>query len=167
MPEAETLWDWSCERYGRPGVAAACLALQDRHGAAVTLLLLGCWLADTGRSVAPEGAAAAGAFSAQWQAGVVRPLRQVRRHLAQAGGAVARLRLAVKEQELAAERIELEELQRLMAGCPAGDGSVRDLAMANLAALMPPAALAAPELAPLIADLLKQEDGDFRFGCVG
>lgn len=156
MPEAQTLWDWSCERYARPGVAEACLALQDRHGAAVTLLLLGCWLADGGRRLASEGAAAARDYSTGWQAGVVQPLRQVRRHLAPAGGAAARLRLAVKEQELAAERIELEELQRLMAGCPVDSDGKPALAMANLAALMPPAALAAPSLAQLVADLLKK-----------
>lgn len=167
MPEAGTLWDWSCERYARPGVAAACLVLQDRHDAAVTLLLLGCWLADAGRRLAPEPAAVARDYSTGWQAGVVQPLRQVRRHLARAGGAATRLRLAVKEQELAAERIELEELQRLVKSCPAGSGGKPALAMANLAALLPPAVLAAPELAPLVAELLKQEDGDFRFGCVG
>ena len=41
---AQSLWDFSVELYARPGVAAACLALQDRAGADVCLLLAALWL---------------------------------------------------------------------------------------------------------------------------
>lgn len=40
MITADTLWQFSEQHYGRPGVAAACLNLQDEHGANVNLLLL-------------------------------------------------------------------------------------------------------------------------------
>ncbi|MCC4265469.1 TIGR02444 family protein [Oceanimonas baumannii] len=40
MITADTLWQFSEQHYGRPGVAAACLSLQDEHGANVNLLLL-------------------------------------------------------------------------------------------------------------------------------
>jgi len=42
------LWAFSLALYARPGVAEACLALQDRHGADVNLLLLGFWRAAKG-----------------------------------------------------------------------------------------------------------------------
>jgi uncharacterized protein (TIGR02444 family) len=42
------LWAFSLALYARPGVAAACLALQDRFGADVNLLLLGFWRAAKG-----------------------------------------------------------------------------------------------------------------------
>jgi uncharacterized protein (TIGR02444 family) len=42
------LWAFSLALYARPGVAAACLTLQDRFGADVNLLLLGFWRAAKG-----------------------------------------------------------------------------------------------------------------------
>ena len=42
-------WDFSLEAYARPGVAPACLDLQERHGADVNLLLFACWLSASGR----------------------------------------------------------------------------------------------------------------------
>ena len=36
-------WDFSLEIYAKPGVAQACLALQDECGADVNLLLFCCW----------------------------------------------------------------------------------------------------------------------------
>lgn len=42
------LWAFSLALYARPGVAAACLALQDRYQADVNLLLLGFWRAAKG-----------------------------------------------------------------------------------------------------------------------
>lgn len=37
-------WRFSCAVYAAPGVAQACLELQDTHGADVNLLLLAAWL---------------------------------------------------------------------------------------------------------------------------
>lgn len=42
------LWAFSLELYSRPGVARACLALQDRFDADVNLLLVGFWRAARG-----------------------------------------------------------------------------------------------------------------------
>ncbi|HET6519133.1 MAG TPA: TIGR02444 family protein, partial [Geminicoccaceae bacterium] len=75
-------WTWSVEVYGRDGVAAACLELQDRHGLDVNLLLLACWLAAAhGRALDGATLARARAASGRWQAEVVRPLRAARRAL--------------------------------------------------------------------------------------
>ena len=46
---AASFWAFSLEFYARPGVAEACLALQDRHGLDVNILLLCCWLGWSGR----------------------------------------------------------------------------------------------------------------------
>ena len=49
-------WDFSLAVYGRPGVAPACLALQQRHGADVNLLLFCAWFgaAHRGRLTADD-----------------------------------------------------------------------------------------------------------------
>jgi uncharacterized protein (TIGR02444 family) len=114
VSEAGSFWAWSLEIYARPGVAEACLALQDRRGADVNLLLLGLWLATRGRTLPPETAAALADQAATWQREVVRPLRDVRRGLKRRDGdpAVAALRREVAAVELAAERLEQTELER-------------------------------------------------------
>ena len=112
MAGAADFWTFSLEVYGRPGVAPACLALQDRHGLDVNLLLLCCWI---GRSRRPaptrdEIARLCDAV-AGWHQRVVRPLREVRRWLKDLGSAVApdqaeALRQRIKRAELDAEHIE-------------------------------------------------------------
>jgi uncharacterized protein (TIGR02444 family) len=105
-------WDFSLRVYGQPGAAPACLALQDRHGLDVNLLLLCCWLGHCQRAKPSraEIARLADAVSA-WHNDVVRPLRQARRRLKAPGPAIApalaeALRQEVKRLELDAEHIE-------------------------------------------------------------
>jgi uncharacterized protein (TIGR02444 family) len=38
-------WEWALDAYARPGVAEACLELQDVHGQNVPLLLWAAWAA--------------------------------------------------------------------------------------------------------------------------
>ena len=52
-------WAFSLDVYGRPGVAPACLALQDRHGLDVNLLLFCCWAASQGVTLDQRTLAAA------------------------------------------------------------------------------------------------------------
>ena len=118
LPRSE-FWDFSLELYGREGVAPACLALQERHGADVNLLLFGCWLAASGRGPL-EGAALAraGASVEPWHREIVRGLRRTRASL-RAGSAplpagaesdflgyALELRKKVSAIELEAEHIE-------------------------------------------------------------
>ena len=113
-PAAE-LWRFSLAVYGRPGVAAACLALQDGPGLDVNLLLFCCWAGLRGHRLAAEELEAATAVSAPWQRDIVAPLRAIRRRLKQAPGldpaACAALYDQAKALELAAEEAE----QRLLA----------------------------------------------------
>lgn len=171
----EAFWNWSCERYARPGVAEACLSLQDRHGVQVNLMLLGCWLAERGRAVTAEQAGAIVERATAWQVAVVRPLREVRRRLkgwetqAVAGQRAGNsgLRRAVAAAELDAERIEQGELQRDSRLCPPDGQEVRASALANLAWLVPDAGdgWEIDAAVDLILDLrLISQDRNFRPG---
>tara|TARA_A100001037_G_scaffold290312_1_gene303009 strand:- start:1149 stop:1718 length:570 start_codon:yes stop_codon:yes gene_type:complete len=44
-------WDFSIDLYGRKGVSAACIALQDRHKLDVNIILLSMWMGHSGRAV--------------------------------------------------------------------------------------------------------------------
>ncbi|MEE8535925.1 MAG: TIGR02444 family protein, partial [Kiloniellales bacterium] len=121
-------WDFSLAVYGRAGVGEACVALQDRHGLDVNLLLLCCWAATRGRGLDATGLSRLVAAVAGWQREVVRPLRGVRRWLktqsADAAGPAGALRAAVKAQELEAERVEQFLLFEAMGTAGAGKAGV-------------------------------------------
>ncbi len=134
------LWAFSVERYGRPGVAAACLRLQDETGADVNMVLACLWCARRGVAVGRDDMAAlrAGA-AAGWHGSVVRPLRAARRAMKQpppglSAEPVEALRSLVKSAELEAERQEQLLLEAALAQLPAADPSAAplDLALANL-----------------------------------
>ena len=97
-------WDWAVAAYARPGVAEACLDLQDTHDQNVPLLLWAIW---RGGDVT-----AAVATARSWEDEVVAPLRGVRRRLRGRTGAEA-LRARVKAAELDAERRLMAELESL------------------------------------------------------
>lgn len=81
-PES-AFWTFSADLYERPGVEAACLALQDRRGIDVNLLLWALWLADCGVVLDAPTLERGKAAIASWQTAVVAPLRHVRRELRQ------------------------------------------------------------------------------------
>lgn len=112
---AETLWQFAVALYGRPGVADDCLALQDRHGAAVTVILWLAWAWAEGRAL-PEGAARADLLArvAAWRAVATDPLRAARRAMKPHEDDLplgSEARAAVKSAELACERAELALLE--------------------------------------------------------
>ncbi len=134
-PDENPFWDFSLAVYGREGVAPACLALQDRHGLDVNLLLFGLWAGTRGRALAAAELDGLIAAARPWQQGVVAPLRAARRWLKGQrpvpGQSAAILRGAIKERELDAEAIE----QAILFGqvsIPAGPGAPASAA-ANLA----------------------------------
>ena len=112
----EAFWRFSLALYARPGVADALIALQDRAGTEVNLILFGLWLGATrGRLLAAADLAAAEAAIAPLRAATVAPLRQLRRQLKDAGdGDLQALRRGVAGLELAAER----RVQHRLAGSP-------------------------------------------------
>jgi uncharacterized protein (TIGR02444 family) len=131
-------WDFSLAVYGREGVAAACLGLQERHGLDVNLLLFGCWAGRRGRVLEAAEVARLIEAAGPWHEGVVRPLRAARRWLKAQDTAskseAEALRARVKAAELSAEEIE----QGLIAAAlpvAAGEGAP-GLAAANMNAYL-------------------------------
>lgn len=114
----DALWDFALRLYARPGVAPACLALQDEAGADVTLVLYLVWCGETGRPLDVDAIAAANARLGPWRAAVVAPLRAARR--AMKGGLLPGIdtegcRERVKAVELQAERLALAALSAMAA----------------------------------------------------
>jgi uncharacterized protein (TIGR02444 family) len=106
------LWDWALEAYGRPGVEAACLRLQDEGGQSVPFLRWALWSAEQGR--APDLLSGA-ALARAWEEEAVGPLRRLRRALKALDPEPDReaVRDQVKAVELDAERRLLSALERL------------------------------------------------------
>jgi uncharacterized protein (TIGR02444 family) len=156
-PAAE-LWRFSLAVYGRPGVAAACLALQDGPGLDVNLLLFCCWAGLRGHRLAAEELEAAAAVSSPWQRDIVAPLRAIRRRLKQAPGLDPAECAALYEQAKALELAAEEAEQRLLAAAvpfaarESSDADQAACAAANLRLYAGPAgAEAAGALAALLA----------------
>jgi uncharacterized protein (TIGR02444 family) len=139
MPAAgDSFWEFSLAFYALPEVAAACLALQDRHGCDVNLLLYACWVGLSGRGrLGADDLACAAAAVAPWRESVVDKLRAARRALGEEkerSGPLADLYDAAKAVELAAERIAQQRLAALApVGTPAVPAARAADAAANLA----------------------------------
>ena len=108
------LWRFSLAVYRGAGVQEECLAVQERHGVDVNLLMLCAYVgAVEGAVLSASDVADALEASGGWHGNVVKALRQVRRTLkpwgAGEGGharVVEALRTKVKGAELEAEQIE-------------------------------------------------------------
>lgn len=133
---ADAFWRFSLALYARPGVAEALLALQDRAGRNVNLMLLALWLGTRGVAVDSAGLAGAAAAIATLDEGIVLPLRRLRRQLKGARGAdLEALRRRVASLEITVERAAQRRLAASL-GSEAGGPSQPDplaAAMANLA----------------------------------
>ena len=107
-------WRFSLDFYARPGVSAACLALQDEHGLDVNLVLYACWVGISGCGrLGVEDLAAAERAVAPWRGAVLEKLRAARRAMKHED--VAELYAEAKALELAAER---EAQRRIAAMAP-------------------------------------------------
>jgi len=114
----QEFWPFATDLYGRPGVAQACLWLQDNAGLDVVMVLFCCWLGRSRGAVEPEGFAALLDGARQWSAGLVTPLRQGRRWyreqtVATFDGACYN---QLKAAELAAERAQMAWLETCASG---------------------------------------------------
>jgi uncharacterized protein (TIGR02444 family) len=112
-----SLWDWTLEAYGQPGVPEACLSLQDEHGQNTSLLLWAVWA----EASDPDLLARAAEAAHRWEATALVPLRAVRRALKAPlppvpDNAREALRDDVKAAELRAERVLMETLEAMSDG---------------------------------------------------
>lgn len=141
----EVFWDYSVALYGRPGVEAACIELQQRHRIDVNLVLLCLWLGERGTALDGEALARLCHAADRWQVEVVRPLRTLRRRLKariadgepnSVAGDWPELAASIRERTIAlemdAEHLEQIHLGRVAAGLAAGATSGPALAGANL-----------------------------------
>ncbi|WP_085626035.1 MULTISPECIES: TIGR02444 family protein [unclassified Pseudomonas] len=129
------LWNHALALYARPGVEAACLALQ-AQGGDVCLLLCATWLQARGVAVRDERVQVLREVAGPWQREVVNPLRSLRqqwRAAAQSDAQLAVLREQVKGLELLAEKALLERLQERSRQWPAGVHECTDDWLARLA----------------------------------
>lgn len=127
MFDTGSLWDFSLIQYAKPGVADACLTLQDKHGADVNLLLWSLWMAQRGILLDQARLDLARKHIQPWHAQTVLPLRQLRRALkAQYGTADKRIeavRAKIKAAELAAEQQVQYSLEQLCNTWPPANGA--------------------------------------------
>lgn len=131
---AKSFWSFSLEVFALPRVARACLALQDRLGLDVNLLLFCCWLARRGRRLRPPELRAAVRCADAWQREVVQPLRRARRAVSKTEPQLRRLRRRITMLELDAERLEQESLAHCASRLRARrEETVRAAASSNLA----------------------------------
>ena len=80
--EDHPFWDFSLRVYGSDGVPAACIALQERRGIDVNVLLFSAWIGESGRGVLAESdLEAALAATTAWNRDIVCALRVVRNRL--------------------------------------------------------------------------------------
>ena len=145
MTERETergspFWRFSLGFYRWPGVADACIALQDGCGVDVNILLFLLWLATARRCAPPAIAKTLCAKVDPWRDDVVVPLRTLRRRLKNGSSLVERnaaelLRTRIKAVELESERLQQEAMFALADGLITESApTVEAAARANVAA---------------------------------
>jgi uncharacterized protein (TIGR02444 family) len=134
-------WRFSLGFYRQPGVADACIALQEGSGVDVNLLLFLLWHAAQQRALSRADIAALEAKIAPWREATVIPLRAVRRALKSppalvGSGTGEAFRTRIKAVELEAERLQQEAMYELAHPSPLGQAaeSSADAARANIAA---------------------------------
>ena len=108
-------WDFSLGVYGSEGVAAACIALQERHRIDVNVLLYCCWLGASGRGAlgSEEIARVCGTVDA-WNRDIVRAVRGVRQRLKGGFGAAPQELSEPLRRRIAGIEVDLEHVEQLM-----------------------------------------------------
>ncbi len=112
---AAEFWRFSLAVYGKPGVAPACLVLQDQFGRDVNLALYCCWVGASGRGRLGRAALdAADRAAAPWRHEVVEHFRAARRAIKEAAAPDSEALYAkAKAVELDAERLLQSRLAQL------------------------------------------------------
>ena len=138
---AGELWRTSLELYAREGMSRALIALQDRRGADVNLLLYCCWTAQSGRGrqSASDLRRAEEAIEG-WRDEVTIPLRELRTRIKAsperwALEGASEVRRRVLETEIASERVTQGILERLATAPERSEGGRED-AQASLLAYL-------------------------------
>jgi uncharacterized protein (TIGR02444 family) len=143
-PQGSPFWRFSLGFYRQPGVADACIRLQDEAGVDVNLFFYLLWHAALERRLSRAEVATIEQRIAPWREQVVAPLRAIRRAIKvpppviEAGTAEA-YRTRIKGMELEAERLQQEALYDLAQSSRFGEAapSPEEAARANIDAYRP------------------------------
>jgi uncharacterized protein (TIGR02444 family) len=111
-------WDWALRAYERPGVAQACLDLQDDHGQCTPYLLWAAWASQSGFALNDVILGQGADLARRFEPAIITPIRIVRRDLkftfdGVEEGAREALRAQVKALELATEQTLMLSLEAL------------------------------------------------------
>ena len=153
--QGSPFWRFSLGFYRRPGVADACIALQEEVRVDVNLLLFLLWHATERRRLTAEEVAELDRRVAPWREQAVIPLRNLRRALKAPPPLIAPLtaegfRSRIKAIELEAERLQQEAMYDWVRAALLGStvDTTEEAARANVAAyqaiarsLFPPTAV--------------------------
>jgi len=159
-------WRFSLQFYRLPGVAEACIALQEEAGADVNLLLFLLWHGIQGRRLSGRQVERLEQKIGAWRDLTVIPLRAIRRALKSPpglveAGATEAFRTRIKAVELEAERLQQEAMFDLVRVSLLGEtaASVADAARSNVAAYgsICRAAFAEPAVDTLLEALAKSK----------
>lgn len=107
---ATTLWEFASTHYRQPGIAEACLVLQDTADADINMLLTAAWLGTNGHRWQAEDVLALVNACARWRELCLLPLRNIRRNLKELAGAENWYQ-RIKALELEAERQQLHAIE--------------------------------------------------------
>lgn len=139
--QGSPFWRFSLGFYRRPGVADACLALQEEAGVDVNLLLFLLWHARQCRELSQSEVAGLEAKAGPWREMAVVPLRAVRRALKSPPSlvppaTVEAFRTRIKAVELEAERLQQAAMYDLVStgSCGRASASSAEAARASVAA---------------------------------
>jgi uncharacterized protein (TIGR02444 family) len=142
--QGSPFWRFSLGFYRQPGVADACIALQEDAGVDVNLLLFLLWQGTLRRELSPADIADLERRIGAWREMTVVPLRNVRRALKSppallAAPAAEAFRTRIKAVELEAERLQQEAMFALAGSSPLGRqaASPAAAARANVASYEP------------------------------
>ena len=130
--EVGRFWRYSLELYAREGMPQALIALQDRRGADVNLLLYCCWTALSGQGrLSTEDLRRADEAIAGWRGDVTLPLRALRNRIKGnperwALPRASEVRRQVLETEIASERVTQGILERMEISPQGGEGGPDD-----------------------------------------
>jgi uncharacterized protein (TIGR02444 family) len=137
-PTGSPFWRFSLRLYRQPGVADACIALQEEAGVDVNVMLFLLWQASERRALSAAEVADLEARVGPWRETAVVPLRAVRRALKTpsalvTGGTAEAFRNRIKAVELEAERLQQEAMFALAPSLlSATDAAPADAARTNL-----------------------------------
>ena len=116
--EKSPFWQFSVKFYAVPGIAPACIALQDLAGVDVNLLFFLLWNATLGRTLNEHEVKELDHMVGVWRNTAVIPLREIRRALKSpqkilAPDVTTVFRNRIKADELEAERLQQEAMYAL------------------------------------------------------